>query len=334
MLLALAAILALTMSSGAFAQAQNPFQRGPSSTQQNVEEPGLYTSVMNEVRILQSRLYRQLAKAVKALKSDYSLPTAWGLIVISLLYGVFHAVGPGHGKAVISSYLLANERAVKQGILLAVLSSIAQGISAVVLVFGGAWAFNLAGQRLLDAAWSLEQFSFGLIAGIGLFLLWQVLTGRDHHHHHHGHDEHDHPHHEHDHTDHDGGHGHHHGPDVAGLGKERLTLRRALPIVLAVGIRPCGGALIVLVFAIANGLYLAGIGATFAMSMGTAATVSVLAILTLTSKRVAMRFAERDLRWAGWLEKGLKIAGALALIAFGMLFLLASIDQPRAPFGA
>lgn len=328
-LLAFLALLLASLSTAAFAQAQNPFQRGPSAQEQTTEEPGIFQQLMNEVRVLQSQLYRQLAKGVKALKDDYSLSTAWGLVVISLLYGVFHAVGPGHGKAVISSYLLANERAVKQGILLAVLSSLAQGVSAVVLVFGGAWAFNLAGQRLMDAAWSLEQLSFGLITVIGLFLLWQVITGRGHHHHdHEGHDHH------HDHHDgHHDHHDHHHGPDVSTLGRERLTVRRAMPIVLAVGVRPCGGALIVLVFAIANGLYIAGIGATFAMSMGTAATVSVLAVLTLTSKKLAMRFAERDMTWAGRVEKGLKLLGALALIAFGGLFLLASLDQPRAPFG-
>jgi nickel/cobalt exporter len=326
MLLVLVALIGLSLAGGAIAQTKNPFQSGASSTEQSAEEPGLLGQLMNEVRILQSQLYRQLARAVKALKDDYSLSTAWGLVVISLLYGVFHAVGPGHGKAVISSYLLANERAVKQGILLALLSSLAQGVSAVALVFGGAWAFNLAGQRLMDAAWSLEQVSFGLIAVIGFFLLWQVITGRGHHHHA------DHTHHDHDH-DHDHGHDHHHGPDVADLGREPLTVRRALPIVLAVGIRPCGGALIVLVFAIANGLYLAGIGATFAMSLGTATTVSVLAVLTLTSKQLVLRFAERDVRWVGFVEKGLKILGAVALILFGGLFLLASMDQPRAPFG-
>ncbi|WP_416896765.1 MAG: nickel/cobalt transporter [Minwuia sp.] len=289
---------------------------------------------MNEVRVIQSRLYRQLGQAVGALKKDYSLGTAWALVLISLLYGVFHAVGPGHGKAVITSYLLANERAVKQGILLAVLSSLAQGVSAVVLVFGGAWLAGLAGQRLMDAAWSLEQISFGVIALIGGFLLWQVVTGRGHHHHHGEHDHHDHGDHGHGHEGHDHDHHHHHhGPDVAALSSEPLTIRRALPIVAAVGIRPCGGALIVLVFAIANGLYLAGIGATFAMSLGTAATVSALAVLTLTSKKAALRFASRDMKWAGRIETGLKLLGALALIAFGVLFLLASLDQPRAPFG-
>lgn len=327
--LVLAGLIVLSAGTAVVAQSQNPFQRPAPAAPGSVEEPGLFGQLMNKVRVLQSQLYRQLAKAVKALKDDYSVSTAWGLVLVSLLYGVFHAVGPGHGKAVISSYLLANERAVKQGILLAVLSSLAQGVSAVALVFGGAWAFNLAGQRLMDSAWSLEQISYGLIAAVGLFLLWQVLTGRGHHHHH---DSHDHGH-EHAHHDHGEHHHHHHGPDVAVLTREPLTVRRAIPIVLAVGIRPCGGALIVLVFAIANGLYLAGIGATFAMSIGTAATVSVLAVLTLTSKHLALRFAERDMRWAGRIETGLKLLGALALIAFGLLFLLASVDQPRAPFG-
>jgi len=321
------------------AAAQSPFQR-PGTAEQAAEpaDPGLYQQVMSEVRQIQSQLYRKLSQAVRALKQDYSLSTAWGLILVSLLYGIFHAVGPGHGKAVITSYLLANERAVRQGIALSLLSSLAQGVTAVVLVLGGAWLFDLAGKELLDSAWSLEKFSFGLIAAVGFYLLWQVLTGRGHHHHDHDHD-HDHGHEGHAH-DHGHGHGHGHGHDhghialpPVGQGNRRLTLRRALPIILAVGVRPCGGALIVLVFALANGLVLAGIGATFAMSLGTGATVSALAILTLTSKRFAMRLANRDMRWAGWLENGLRVFGALALIAFGTLFLLASVGAPRSPFG-
>lgn len=330
--LALLLFLLCATIAGPVAQAQqaSPFQMpGKPAAAEPASEPGLYDRLMMEVRQVQSQLYRELSLGVRALKQDYSLSTAWGLILVSLLYGVFHAVGPGHGKAVITSYLLANERAVRQGIALSLLSSLMQGITAVVLVLGGAWAFDLAGQRLLDSAWSLEQFSFGLIAAVGLFMLWQVLTGRGHHHHHedhgHGHDHHGH--------DHHGHHHHDHGHVALPPGGGKLTLRRAIPIILAVGIRPCGGALIVLVFALTNGLVAAGIGATFAMSLGTGLTVSVLAILTLTSKGVAMRFASRDMAWAGRVEKGLRLLGGLALLAFGSLFLLASIGAPRSPFG-
>lgn len=312
----------------AAAQQPSPFQRpGPAVPAEPAEPPGIYQQIMLEVRRIQSELYRELASAVGALKGEYSFSAGWALIAVSLLYGVFHAVGPGHGKAVISAYLLANERAVKQGILLAFLSSLAQALSAIVLVLGGAWAFDLVGQRLLDRAWNLEQASFAVIALIGLYLLWQAATGRGGHHHHQHHYPgvalHDHGH----------GHGHHDTHLPLPTAGEKLTVRRALPIVAAVGLRPCGGALIVLVFALANSLYWAGIGATLAMSLGTAVTVSLLAVLTLTSKRFALRLAARDLRWPGRLEIGLRVLGALALIAFGGLFLLASIDQPRSPFG-
>ena len=327
--------------SAAMAQQASPFQMPgkPAAAEpanESTVEPGMYQRLMFQVRQVQSELYRELSLGVRALKKDYSLSTAWGLILISLLYGVFHAVGPGHGKAVITSYLLANERAVRQGIVLSLLSSLMQGGTAVVLVMGGAWAFDLAGQRLLDSAWSMEQFSFGLIAAVGLFMIWQVLTGRGHHHHDHDHHDghgHDHDGHGHDH-DHDHGHDHGHValPPIGGDG-QGLTLRRAVPIILAVGIRPCGGALIVLVFALTNGLVFAGIGATFAMSLGTGLTVSVLAILTLTSKGLVLRFARRDMAWAGRIEKGLRLFGGLALLAFGALFLLASIGAPRSPFG-
>lgn len=322
--------------SAALAQQASPFQMPgkPAAAEPASEpasEPGMYQRLMFQVRQVQSELYRELSLGVRALKQDYSLSTAWGLIVISLLYGVFHAVGPGHGKAVITSYLLANERAVRQGIVLSLLSALMQGVTAVVLVMGGAWAFDLAGQRLLDSAWSMEQFSFGLIAAIGLFMIWQVLAGRGHHHHDHG--DHDHGHaHAHDGHDHDHDHGHVALPPSSADG-QGLTLRRAVPIILAVGIRPCGGALIVLVFALTNGLVFAGIGATFAMSLGTGLTVSVLAILTLTSKGLVLRFARRDMAWAGRIETGLRLFGGLALLAFGALFLLASMGAPRSPFG-
>ncbi|MEC9346421.1 MAG: nickel/cobalt transporter [Pseudomonadota bacterium] len=328
--LALLALACLFTVPAAEAQAQNPFQRpAPSAAPAGaVAEPGPWDRLMGEVRRIQADLYRQLARAVHALKTDYSLPAAWGLVLVSLAYGVFHAIGPGHGKAVISAWLLANARAIRQGIVLAVLSSLAQAVTAIVLVYGGAWLFGLAGQQLLDSAWSLEQASFALIAVLGAWMLWRVWRGGGGHDHGHHHD-----HDGHHHDGHDHHHGHAHMPGPEGLGRAPLTLRRALPVIAAVGIRPCGGALIVLVFALANGLWLAGAGAVLAMSLGTAATVSVLAVLTLVSRQAALRLASRQSHWPARLETGLRIAGGAALLLFGVVFLAASIGQPASPFG-
>jgi nickel/cobalt transporter (NicO) family protein len=64
----------------------------------------------------QALFYRSLAGMIRTAKSDGS--ALWALIGISFLYGIFHAAGPGHGKAVIASYLFANEETWRRGITL------------------------------------------------------------------------------------------------------------------------------------------------------------------------------------------------------------------------
>lgn len=121
-------------------------------------------------------------------------------------------------------------------------------------------------------------------------------------------------------------------PDPAALESDRLSIRQAITVIAAVGIRPCGGAILVLVFAALNSMWLAGIGATFAMSMGTAATVSLVAVLTVVSKDTALKLGGGSGTRLAIAMRILKILGALAMIALGAVFLAASIGQPRTPF--
>lgn len=96
--------------------------------------PSTFDRITAYVQQQQRSLYRQLAGAVRAVKTEHTLAAGLSLALLSFLYGVFHAAGPGHGKAIISAYLLANERAVKRGIALSFAASLAQAVSAVVLV--------------------------------------------------------------------------------------------------------------------------------------------------------------------------------------------------------
>ena len=207
----------------------------------------------------QQNLHRQLATAVRGLKADGTLLAGWVLISLSFAYGVIHAVGPGHGKAVISSYVVANERTVRRGIVLSFLASMVQALSAIVIVAVLALILNAAGLRIRNAGQAaLETASYALIALIGLWMLvsqfWPRAGG--HHHHHHGHDHGD-----------DASCGHVHMPDPGQLEGD-VDFKKMAAIVFAVGIRPCSGALIVLVFAIAQGILWAGVMATFAMALG------------------------------------------------------------------
>ena len=115
----------------------------------------------------------------------------------------------------------------------------------------------------------------------------------DHAHHgHHHHEHHHHDHHGHDHHDHASAWGHAHAPEpqeLAGPG----GWKRGLSAIVAVGLRPCSGAILVLVFALAQGLFWAGIAATFIMGLGTAITVAVIATIAVGARRWAERFARQ-----------------------------------------
>jgi ABC-type nickel/cobalt efflux system permease component RcnA len=295
--------LALALAGGAVAQTPLVLPGGNAPAAESAAEPGgLWQRSLALVHDTQRNLHRQLAGAVRGLKEGGF--TAAGLLIgLSLLYGVFHAVGPGHGKAVISAYLLANESAVRRGVLLAFLASLVQGLSALLLVGVLAILLDMAGVAVRESVGTLESASYALVAAVGLWLLASLLRRRPQAAHGHGHDH-----------DHSCGH----LPDPALL--ERPVggglLGKAGGLVLAVGIRPCSGAVLVLLFALAHGVFLAGVAATFAMALGTAVTVSALAVLTLYSKRLALAAVGARQHWVEAAYRGLGLLGA------GLLFLL------------
>ncbi len=293
-----------------------------------------------QVRQKQQELQRDLVKVIREMKSDETNRSLYLLLFASFIYGIFHAAGPGHGKMVISSYLLASEDQLRRGIKLTFLSSAAQAVSAILLVGVLAIALDLSRLEVTSQTRTLEIASYILVVGIGLWMLNGAVRGKGcgHDHGHGGHTHADHSHH--DHADHGhAGHscgGHHHAehahathepsPDAA----KQVTgtgLRQYLGIILAVGIRPCSGAVIVLLFTLAQGLLLAGVAATFAMALGTAITVATLAILSVTSRKVALRMAHKDSPWQRRVQIGMSVAGSLLVIATGAILLIATLDQ-------
>lgn len=280
---------------------------------------------------VQQSYYRSMAGALRAVNLEHSVAAAWTLATLSFAYGIFHAVGPGHGKVVVSSYLLADERDVRRGILIAFLSSFAQALTAILAVGALAIVLGLTHRAVADAVPLIERASFVLVTGLGAWLLWRATRrGRSAHRHEphaHGH-EHNHGH------DHDHGHDHHghvHLPTPQEL-RARHGWREMTAMILAVGLRPCTGAILVLLFALTQGAFLVGALSTFAMSIGTAITVSTLAILTLASKALALRIASTtDSPWAGRIERGLEIGGGLFIMLMGLFLLLGSFLAPAQP---
>ena len=234
----------------------------------------------------QAEFYRMLSGLIRASKADGS--AACTLLGISFVYGIFHAAGPGHGKAVISSYLVANDETWRRGVVLSFASAFLQAFTAIAIVGIAAALLGATAKAMGNTVRIIEIVSYALIVLIGLRLFWvkgrallKLLRAETHAHHAHHHDHHHlgHAHtHNYEHEDEASAWGHAHAPEPQEL-TGRHWLRRGLSAIVAVGLRPCSGAIIVLVFALAQGLFWIGVASTFLMGVGTAITVALIATL-------------------------------------------------------
>ncbi|MGV8831907.1 MAG: DUF1007 family protein [Devosia sp.] len=297
------------------------------------------TGVFGWLRQAQLDFYTGITTSLDALRSDWT--AFWVLGGLSFIYGILHAAGPGHGKVVISSFVLANETQLRRGILLSALSAMMQSSVAVVFVLVAAGLLGMTSMAMSDAASWIEIASYSMVALLGLWLIARKLFGWGHSHGHkpdlahkahahlHDHDGHDHDHnHGYDHNDHDHHHDHDHHEGHVHLVTPEATngsWREQLSVVLAVGLRPCSGALVVLVFALSQGLLLAGIAAVFLMGAGTAITVATLATLAVTAKGLARRIGGVDNPMTAHIVWWFELAGAVAVLGFGVVLLLASL---------
>jgi len=265
----------------------------------------------------QRAMHRELAAQLRSLSGDGAWLAGWGLVGASLLYGVFHAAGPGHGKAVITAYLFSHEDRVGRGLWLAAASSLVQGLVAVAIVYGlimiGGW---LPREAQSAVSWS-ERISFGLLAVLGAALAARALRGlvrtwrgADRR-----------------------GHDHAHDPSCGCGHVPRPADRRdAAAVILSVGLRPCSGAVLVLVLANLLGLAWAGLAAVLAMSLGTAATVAVLALLAVKARRWMLAVVARDVSVLTYAGHGLALAGGAAILALASAMLAGSFG-PAHPLG-
>ncbi len=338
--------LALAFASGPVA-AQEAADAGTSvataePSARTVGAPGLWSRTLAYVRAKQRELHRELAGAIRTLRKEGSAAAAWSLILLSFLYGVFHAAGPGHGKAVITTYLLTHESAVRRGLALSAAAAFVQGLTAIAVVEVLVALIGWTRKDAQAAAGTLESISFALIALLGLALtvraLWALGRGLravrlaaeplpaaasagggpsmaqahqtggygpDHG------------------PDHGPECGHSHGLDPAQLGQP-LSFKSAAAIVLSIGIRPCSGSILVLLFAEVLGLRWAGIAAVLAVSLGTAMTVGALAVLAVNFRRLAAALAGGKAGHLALAGQGVALVGGLLITWLGASLFLGS----------
>lgn len=242
------------------------------------------------------------------------------LMGLSVLYGILHALGPGHGKVVIATFLATHPTKIKTSLQLTMAAAIVQGGVAIVLVTVMLVVLNLSSRQMHLSSFWLEKGSYLLVAGLGLWLCWRALrkiirafrrpaplritriVPADHQH-----------------SD-TCGCGHQHVPDSAML-TQAVNLKTKALVVLSMGLRPCSGAIMMLLFSKVIGVYLWGVLSALAMAVGTAFTVSAMALLVQLSRGVALRLSQRKTAanesGIGW--AALSLAGGIALFTVGVM---------------
>jgi nickel/cobalt transporter (NicO) family protein len=309
----------LARDAGAFAAPLSPGEpRGETALPRVTATPDLESpGVMARLLAVQYQLQQTLNQRIRALHQRAGPEAAWLLIVASFGYGVMHAAGPGHGKLVIGSYLLSHPGRLRAGLLLSLAASLLQALTAVLLVFGLIHLAGLLGRDALAQVATAELFSFVLVAGLGAALSLRaarrLFAGRagasvaPH-----GHAPAGEP---------CCGHAHHVGPETEGRWPMIAT-------VLAVGSRPCTGAVLVLVGTHLLGLWVAGVVAVVAMALGTALAISVLAALAVHARGLALTIAARRFGGPAGLRRladALALLGGLLIFAVGVLFVLGAL---------
>lgn len=212
----------------------------------------------------------------------YTGDTKADLIILGVcfLYGILHALGPGHGKVVVSTYLATNDTKLKSGIFITICSAVVQALVAVILVSTFVFVFHQTMRKLNATVTEFATYSGVVVCLLGTQLIYTAIkrlyVSSKAKHHLHG------P---------NCGCGHKHSADASELNTISKP-KEYLMIILSIGLRPCSGAILVLFFANLTHLYWLGVIGAFLMAIGTAITTSTIAFLTVTGRKVIQYYTK------------------------------------------
>lgn len=292
---------AALLSLAASAAAADPLRGGGGPmAERGVWLPDVLCPALAWLLPVQRHLMGDLQHLMTQLKDGDAPLAALTLVATGLVYGIVHAAGPGHGKVVVASYFSTRKAGISQAFLASGAIALVQAASAILVVTLFSVVLGWGSRTLMDDAVWLDVASFGLIGAFGLVIAWRAVQRRTCCH--------DHG------CTHDHDHDHHHRP----------ARRETLWAAAAVGLRPCTGAILILLFTFTNGLHAIGILAILAMAAGTAATVATVGLGAVGIRSVGERMLAGIGAAADW-RRRLAIAGGVVIASAGFLMMAAAL---------
>ncbi len=282
-----------------------------------------WPQVMLKSALWQREMNQQLSSLLNAV-ATHPERAGGSLLLLSFMYGVLHALGPGHGKVVIATWLATHPSKLKSSIVLTLAAALLQGLVAIGLVAGVLTVLQLPARQLHLSGFWLEKGSYALVGGLGILLCWRAIK---------------------DYarcyvnlglsllrramfTMKKCGCGHQHLPTQEQL-HSGDDWRARLMIVLSMGMRPCSGAIMVLLFSKVIGVFSWGMASVLAMAAGTSLTITSLALLVHTFRALAVKLSGNKTpalwRQVGW--STLALAGGVILLVAALVMWF-SVPQP------
>lgn len=265
----------------------NPFlnkNANKKTTEQTVSKPAADLPFMDQIIKVQRELNSELSQMIRETRENPSIDTILFAILISFIYGMIHSLGPGHGKVFATSYFLSNRADYIKGLILGYSTGIIHALSAVISVTVLYFVLSGGSMRNIDELnVTMQKISYFVIILVGIFLLYSSFK----------------------HTN------------------EKEEKRRSLlSIALAVGMVPCPGTTIVLVFSMTLGVYLFGVTLAAAMALGMGTTISIAGLSAIFLNRQGRKLSSSIIKSGEILEKVLNIIGAVIIILLGLILFI------------
>ena len=269
----------------------NPFISQKPEKESSIKLPAVANRIIGKILVWQEKLNTELTKRVKKLKGDHSFKNLLPLIFISFLYGVAHAAGPGHGKVVVFSYFISQRANIKKGIFLGFLIGVFHAVSGILIVLSLYYIIKSAYLTSFEnISRHIKLISYALILLVGIFLLLNALFNIT-----------------------DRLFKNKPENDTGTDGESR----NLLPIALAVGIVPCPGVVIIMLFALSFNLLYTGLIMSLLMALGMGITIMLAGLISIYGRKGLVKSTAGKQKFQHVIQKVLTVSGSLLIILFG-----------------
>ncbi len=264
--------------------AQNPFTSGKGKQ----TEAGTKSQVWLKTVQIQKDLNTTLTKNLKIMKEEFNLKIFLILLAIGFLYGVVHAIGPGHGKMLVGAYFLQNDASILSSIKIGSIISITHSGSAAILGILFGMFLKSFGMYKYDIQNYIGIISGGLIALLGITYLFINLLKKGHVH-------------------------------------QILSNKNEIVLGIFSGMVPCPVSLTIILFSIYLQMLWLGIVTVIALSLGMAVTISFIGIIMIKSRGLVGKLTHKNSKRAEIMQKILAVSGSLIIILIGVSLVLSKI---------